>query len=127
MFQVDKTNDLVAEGLARYKARDLVGAIDFYRQALASDPQCLEARERLGYALEERQDILSEIGSARERLADCPDDVQARFRLAQRLETLVRREEAMAEFASVGRIDASGRWGKSAQKMLRKRSLPMTA
>lgn len=117
---------LVALGLARYKAKDMDGAIEAYRLAAAADPQCQEAQERLLYAREEREDILSEVGNARERLASRPDDVQERFRLAQRLEPLGRWEEAMAEFVEVVRIDGAGRWGKSARKMLQKHAQQMT-
>lgn len=63
---------LVALGLARYKAKDIDGAIEAYRLAAAANPQCQEAQERLLYAREEREDILSEVGNARERLASRP-------------------------------------------------------
>lgn len=113
---------LVTLGLVRYKAKDMDGAVEAYGRAVATDPTCQEAQERLLYALQEREDILSEVRSARERLASRPGDVQERFRLAQRLEPLGRWEEAVAEFAEVVRIDGCGRWGKSARKISEKMS-----
>lgn len=122
---------LVADGLARYKARDLTGAIEAYRRALAADPDCQQAQERLGYAIQEQEDIWGEIKRSRQLLLTSPNDVKARFRLAQRLETLSQWEEATAEFTSVIRIDALGQWGRSAQKtiskMLQKHSVQMSA
>ncbi len=118
--------DWSGAGLARYKARDIVGAIEGYSQAVAADPQCQEAQEHLDYALEEQKDILSEIGHAREQLALHPDDVQVRFRLAQRLEVLGKRHEALAELREVSQIDQRGNWGKSAQKRLQKHAQQMT-
>lgn len=57
----DEALRLVAVGLGCYKAKDLDGAIEAYSRAVAADPQCQEAQERLSYALQERQGILIEV------------------------------------------------------------------
>ena len=97
----------------------LLLAIAEYEKVVAIDSDYRDARERLGYAVEEEKGILEYIAEFEEHLAVNPDDVPTRYKLASYFRVMGRNEEAIQHWRIVAQMNTPD-WSKSARKMLRK-------
>ena len=97
----------------------LLLAIAEYEKVVAIDSDYRDARERLGYALEDMKGVLEYIAELEEYLATNPDDVPKRYDLAFYFRVMGRNEEAIQQWRIVAKMNYPD-WSKSARKMLRK-------
>jgi tetratricopeptide (TPR) repeat protein len=97
----DASEEFFAKGVKLHQAGDILGAIEAYQDALAKDPNRLDARSNLGAALVRLgryDDAVKEYGQALEL---DPDNAKIRFNLGLALYKAARIPEAAEELKKV--------------------------